>query len=135
MLPKLSICAFLLWLAYRIATADNRRWKKHFAIIEGIEKIEDRYRDIRVGLVTPDEDEKWINELSNYDFEKTIFRLYWEYPKGREIAETKWKRYLFNRDKEIDFIRVETSYPTEDRVYYSNDNQLVKSPTSEKGSV
>lgn len=135
MLPKLSICAFLIWLAFRIATTDSRRWKKHFAIIENIKATEDRYRDIRVGLLVPDENEEWIKKLSNYDFEKMIFQLYWEYPKGREIAETKWNRYLFNRDKEIDFIRVETSYPTEDRVYYSNDNQLVTPPTFEKGST
>jgi hypothetical protein len=133
LLPKLFVCACLLWLAYRIATADNRRWKRHFQIIEDIREIESRYRDIRAGLVLPYEDEKFILDLSNYEFERLIYRMYYAYPKAREIAETKWNKYLFRRDNEIDFIRVETSYPTEDRVIYSIENQSFKSPTDKKG--
>ena len=129
MTPKLFLCAFLLWLAYRIYDQPKREWKRHFKAVRELENIEDYYRSLRAGFEVPKNSEKWILDLSEHQFEKEIYRLYLSYPLGYEIAESKWRKYINRRGDGIEFVRMETSHPTEDNVFYISENQQVKTPT------
>ena len=129
MIAKLLFCAFLLWLAYRIYDEPNRDWRRHFKAVRELENKEGHYRSLRAGFEAPKPSEKWILDLSEYEFEKEIYRLYLSYPLGYEIAESKWRKYLNRRGDGIEFVRIETSHPTEDIVLYVNENQPVKPTT------
>jgi len=69
--------------------------RSHFRAVNRLDAKEIRWREIRAGMVQPiTREEKEIKELSEYRFEKKIYWMWRAYPKGQDIAQSKWSKFV-----------------------------------------
>ena len=89
------VFALLIIITFLIFDLPFFRWKRHFAIMEGLDKKEKIYRAMRQGDVLPRNNfEKEIVAMREYDFERYIWKMYSDYEGGDLVAESRWNAYL-----------------------------------------
>ena len=98
MIRVIIVFVLLVIILYLILDHPYFRIKRHFSIIERMDKLEKYYRALRRGEALPRNDfEKEIIAMREYDFERYIFRFYNAYEGGKLIAESRWGNYVCER--------------------------------------
>lgn len=69
--------------------------RAHIRTVKRLDAQEVHWREIRAGMAQAcTEEEKEVKEMSEWAFEKKVFWMWNNYPKGYYIAQGKWARYL-----------------------------------------